>query len=694
MIELRPYQEKAINLVLNELTASNSVLLQMPTGTGKTTVFASLVYKWIASIEPKKRVLILVHRKELVDQILDRLKKFGIIAGRIQSGHEHNLIKQIQVGLIQSLNKQEKLPKNISLIIIDEAHHTPANRYRSILKHYSKDAPKLFGLTATPYRLSGEGFNDLYDILVTSDSIKTFISNGYLSKIKHLSTTNIDLTKIKIDYRKKDFVEKELEPLIRSDKVMADLVESYLKYAKDKKAIVFALNKTHSKDIVDRYNKIGIKAEYIDSDTPKTERDKIVDDFKKGSIKVLANVNIFTEGFDCPDVEVVQLARPTKSFGLYLQQVGRVMRPHDNKSYGLILDNACLWKEHGLITQDIVWKLTGNPELLADKGQKNLQVDEDGFIYETFIPDEVQGVEFEEISDPIEDIKIENENNLIDINGDSNKIIKNKPEVFITDYYNKENIIKIESIRLSKLAAQLKMGVGFIVNTACLFDKKAIDKNPNSKVNNVIIDFLVYLSQNNLNKLNKDFPKNNKLLFHVFSDLFNVYGELKRSLIKEGNEWLNIITILISKRGKINSIFGLNDSDLFQCLGIENITELPKDRNKLMMLVFYIETCFENYRSLSYFNKYANEKNSLFYYYKELEFIRNNCKDLNSFIESSKAHLLNYPELGKIIQESTLTKIYNREFNFLNINQQYKKIIDSIKNKIALKNLEFQPIDL
>ncbi len=365
-MELRPYQEKAIKEILESFETKNSIMLQMPTGTGKTNVFAEIVRRWIKEIAPNKRLLVMVHRKELVDQIIERLLQFGVYAGRIQAGHVSNYTLRVQVGMVQSLRKPQSLPHNLSLIIIDEAHHSPAVSYQNIINHYGENV-KLLGVTATPCRTNGEGFSNLFTKLIVSEPIKSFINQGYLSSIKHLATSIPDLSKVRFNNRTKDYNERDLEIVVRNERIMADLIESYLKYAKNKKCIVFALNRAHSRDIVSRFNEKGVPANYIDSNTSKAERAQIVADFKAGIYKVLSNVNIFTEGFDCPDVEVVQLARPTKSFILYLQQVGRVMRPFENKPFGLILDNACLWKEHGLVTQHINWTLDGGVTIEREK---------------------------------------------------------------------------------------------------------------------------------------------------------------------------------------------------------------------------------------------------------------------------------------------------------------------------------------
>lgn len=405
---LRPYQEKILKNIFEDFQLNNSLLVQMPTGTGKTSVFCVLIKKWIKEYHPNKRVLVLVHRKELVDQIISRLKSYGILAARIQAGHETELTKQVQVGLIQSLKNTKRLPYNLSLIVIDEAHHTPSGSYRDILTHYEKSSPKILGVTATPSRSNGKGFSDLFDKLIVSDPIIEFISKGYLSPIKHLATSIPDLSSVRIDYRSNDFNEEDIEKIMRSEQIMAELIESYEKYAKNKKAIIFAVNKKHSIDIVNRFLEKGYSAKYLDSDTSKEEREQIVKDFKIGEYQILCNVNIFTEGFDCPDIEVVQLARPTKSLALYLQQVGRVMRPFPGKSFGIILDNASNWETHGLISSDFEWSLEKGG--IIKKENDNNKVIKKSDI--EFISHEMLGLDLYEVETVNSDVKYNLDNKL------------------------------------------------------------------------------------------------------------------------------------------------------------------------------------------------------------------------------------------------------------------------------------------
>lgn len=187
---------------------------------------------------------------------------------------------------------------------------------------------------------------------------------------------------------------------------MADLVDSYHKKAEGKKMIVFAVNIEHSRQIVEKYRQAGISAEHIDANTPKKEREQILQQFRNGEILVLSNVDIVSEGFDVPDCEAVQLARPTKSLALYLQQVGRCMRPSPGKKEGIVLDNAGLWLEHGFCQQNRVWTLEGKKKRKRSLGFSPMVVaiDNEDIIREVHIPQEIKGMELVELTKETEEL--------------------------------------------------------------------------------------------------------------------------------------------------------------------------------------------------------------------------------------------------------------------------------------------------
>jgi len=389
----------------------------MPTGTGKTTLFCEIVRKFTTELYPDKKVLIITHRKELVEQAFNRLvSDFHLTTGIISSNFIGIQSSPIQVASIQTLARRDEHQKDIfSLVIIDEAHHALANTYRQLWDFYPSS--KFLGVTATPIRTNGEGFQDLFDKLITTASIKWFIKNNHLSDIRYFANHTPDVSNIKI--RAGDYDETELSEVMQDNAVMADLVQSYIDFALDKKIIVFAVNRAHCTKIVEKFNSSGFPAKAIDTYTSTDERRKIVDDFRNNQFKILCNVNIFTEGFDCPDVDSVQLARPTKSLTLFLQQVGRCMRPHQNKQHGIVLDNAGLWKEHGLPKMDRNWSLNGADKNICPKQKAIIGIREIS-TKQNNEPQESKGIRLVEVGEldniiPANTINFNNiEKNLID----------------------------------------------------------------------------------------------------------------------------------------------------------------------------------------------------------------------------------------------------------------------------------------
>ena len=349
--ELRKYQTDGLNKIFEKWKAGKrSVLFQMPTGTGKTVLFSEIVRR---GFNKKRKILIVAHRKELVEQIKNKLISKNIEAGIIMAGEKPDYSKIVQIASIQTLSRRKHPEAN--LIIIDECHHAKADTYKKLWEIYPNT--KFLGVTATPIRLNGDGFDDLFEDLIISMSVQEFISLGFLVPITHYVCSNPDLSKVK--QRQGDYETKMLADIMMNNSVMSDLVESYQKICDGKTAIIFAVDVEHSKEISIRFNRAGISAAHIDAKTPTLERQRILSEFRDKKIKVVSNVEIITEGFDFPECEVVQLARPTKSLSLYLQMVGRVMRTAKGKKEGIILDNASLWLEHGISTLDRDWDLKG-----------------------------------------------------------------------------------------------------------------------------------------------------------------------------------------------------------------------------------------------------------------------------------------------------------------------------------------------
>lgn len=402
MVVLRDYQIQGIRKIFEawnpDLGNLRNILFQMPTGTGKTSVFSEIVRK--AQIKGKT-ALIVVHRIELVEQIVERLFNFGVNAGIISSGKRPDNSLAVQVATIQTLSRRD--PPAADIVIIDECHHAKAQTYRTLWNIYPQ--ARFLGVTATPVRLNGDGFQDLFDTLIVLGKLSFFIKEGFLTPLKHMVCFTPDLSRVKL--RMREYDAQMLKSVMLDNRLMANLIKSYQQHALGKKTIVFAVDVEHSKKIIQRFTEAGISAAHIDATTPKSERQTILDQFRAGSIRVLSNVDIVSEGFDVPDCEVVQLARPTKSLTLYLQQVGRCMRPSKGKSFGLVLDNAGLWLEHGLSYIDRDWSLQGLPKKKKEFTFKmHVGRDHDGIIREINEPQEADNIELIEYSPEVERLLI------------------------------------------------------------------------------------------------------------------------------------------------------------------------------------------------------------------------------------------------------------------------------------------------
>ncbi len=358
---LRPYQQEIKERIFKKWNSYFNIMLQLPTGAGKTVLFTSIINDLNKIKETK--ILILAHRKELIDQISTHLTKYNIEHGLITSGRVRHLEYNVQVASIQTITHKDNqdvineiAPK---FIIIDEAHHSLAKTYTTFWKK-CQDTWKL-GVTATPYRLNRKPLKGYYDKLIMSYDIEKFISLGYLAEYTlYVDNPNSDLSKA-IDAIKErsstgDYKTSDLLDALNVQEHIQKLVLCYLQYVNGKKGIVYAVSKEHAYNICQAYQKIGVAAEYVDSETNKTTRQDIIERFRKGEITVMVNVNIFSEGFDCPDIEFIQLARPTWSLALYLQQVGRGMRISSNKEQTIILDNAALYTRFSFPSSPRGWE--------------------------------------------------------------------------------------------------------------------------------------------------------------------------------------------------------------------------------------------------------------------------------------------------------------------------------------------------
>ncbi len=351
---LRDYQQMMLERLRLAWECQRSVMVQMPTGTGKTHVLAEAVKEELCRDE-SACVWVVAHRRELVEQINEKL--------RVKS---EELGDRVRVVSIQWLSRNGyDAGGNPTLIVIDEAHHALADTYQELWKRYPE--AKMLGMTATPCRLNNKGFRGLFDVLLQSWSVKEFIDRGVLSAYEYVKADAEDgrdellLAKLQKRGADGDFQVKEMEQTLNRTENIQRLYESLVRHAGDaktkvKKGIVYAISIAHARAIAEFYSNRGMASVAIDSKTPAAERKEKIEAFKAGRIRVLVNVDVFSEGFDCPDVEFVQLARPTLSLAKYLQQVGRGLRKAEGKERCILIDNVGLYRFFGMPDRDWDWQ--------------------------------------------------------------------------------------------------------------------------------------------------------------------------------------------------------------------------------------------------------------------------------------------------------------------------------------------------
>lgn len=354
MIQLRDYQEDLTAKVRAALGRHRRVLMQAPTGSGKTWLIAFMILRAAAR---GLRVVFVVHRRELLDQTCDALNVLGVAHGRIASGHP-GTSHPVQVATIQTLARRVDSMAKPNLVVIDEAHHAPASSYRKVLDAWLN--AWVVGLTATPQRLDGRGLDDLFDELVLGPSVRWLTDNGYLAPYRIIGVPpgSVDLSEVHT--RGGDYARGELEAAVLQKGVLGDVVEHYREHVRGP-LLVYCVSRAHARAVEEAYRAAGVDAHYCAGDTPDDVRNKLVKGFRDGTPPVLVSVDLFGEGLDAPGLAAVQLLRATKSLGLHLQQVGRVLRPEPGK-VAMILDHVGNSWIHGLPDWDRDWSLVGRPK--------------------------------------------------------------------------------------------------------------------------------------------------------------------------------------------------------------------------------------------------------------------------------------------------------------------------------------------
>lgn len=352
---LRPYQLRAIEESAAHMAAGvDRVLIVSPTGSGKTVVMAEIIRRMRAK---GKRALFLAAARELILQTSQKLADVDVPHGIIMAGHEPDYSHPVQVASIQTLRRRALPPAD--LVVIDEADLARARTYETILSEY----PNAFvlGATASPWRTDGKGLGELFKALVVAATPAQLMAEGHLCPYSGYVFEPLDVSGIAT--KAGDYDEKELgrraTDTAAGQKLAGDVVAKYLQYGAGKRAVCFAVNVRHSEMLAERFIAAGIPAEHLDGTMSMRQRDAILERLRSGETHVVTNVGVLTRGVDVPALEVCILARATQSLSLYLQMVGRVLRPSPatGKTHALILDHAgCIMRGdeivHGLPDQD------------------------------------------------------------------------------------------------------------------------------------------------------------------------------------------------------------------------------------------------------------------------------------------------------------------------------------------------------
>lgn len=347
-MSLRPYQIEAVTEARKAAARGENPVVVIPTGGGKTHVGVSIVK---SAVEKGNPVVWVAHRMELIDQASERLSLFGVEHGVIMAGRKEERSPLVQVASVQTLVRREMPPARV--VVLDEAHHVRAATYARVLSTYPNAA--IVGLTATPVRLDGRGLGEVFDTIVSPITCAELVEQGMLVAPRYYAPAQPDFTGV----RKVggDFDTSAAGKVMMRPALVGGVVEHYERLGMGGKCAVFACSIEHSEALVAAFKARGHKAAHLDGTTPTAERNAILADLRSGVLNIVSNVGVLTEGWDLPALSVCVLARPTDSWSLHLQMIGRVMRPHGDGKVAVVLDHAGNLVRHGFPTDPVEFDL-------------------------------------------------------------------------------------------------------------------------------------------------------------------------------------------------------------------------------------------------------------------------------------------------------------------------------------------------
>lgn len=350
---LRDYQQKAVEEIRTHYKRGiKKVMLHMATGSGKTVIFSHVMK---STALKGKKVGMIVRGRKLVDQCHKRLLREGVSHGVMMAGHWNNRPNElIQICSVDTLRARKLYPE-FDLIVLDEAHFAVSKTYREFIEKYPN--AYLLPVSATPYVT--QSLRHIADKVVKPITFNDLVKQGYLVPPVYFAPSTVDVSNVAVSKSTKDYVVVDLERVINENKIVGNLVKTWKDFAQNRPTLIFAVSIAHSKHIEQMFNEAGIKTVHCDADSTDNERDGAIRLLETGAIQCITNVGIFCTGVDIPSVSCIMMARPTKSYSLFIQQAGRGTRPSKDKSDFLLLDNAGNILRHGFIEDEPECDLNG-----------------------------------------------------------------------------------------------------------------------------------------------------------------------------------------------------------------------------------------------------------------------------------------------------------------------------------------------